>query len=45
MSNTVTLTPRKKAEEAQQLFRCPSRLTVTAELIPNAQQKSKGMSR
>ena len=45
MSNTVTLKPWKKAEEAQQLFRCPFRLTVTAELIPNANLTSGGMSR
>jgi len=44
MSNTVTLRPWKKAEEAQQLFRYPSRPTASTELIPNALPKSRGLA-
>ena len=45
MSNRISLNPSQKAEEAETLFRFLSRPTASTELIPNAQQKSKGMSR
>jgi hypothetical protein len=40
MSNRISWNPSQKAEEAETLFRCPSRSTVSTELIPSAWPKS-----
>jgi len=45
MSNRIPSLLLLKVEKAETLFRCPSRAAVPTELIPNAQQKSKGKSR
>ena len=45
MSNRISWNPSQKAEEAETLFRCPSRPTVSTELIPNVMPKSGGVRR
>ena len=44
MSNRISSNLSQKAEEAETLFRCPSRPTVSTELIPNVMLKTGGMS-